>query len=79
MLHQLGHKLLEDNRKEDAIKIFAKNVAEYPDSFMTNDALAEVYLKNGQKKQALKFFKKAVKLNPEYEYGKTQIEKLKNK
>lgn len=46
---------------------------------MTNDALAEVYLKNGQKKQALKFFKKAVKLNPEYEYGKTQIEKLKNK
>lgn len=79
MLHQLGHKLSKENRKEDAIKIFAKNVAEYPDSFLTNDALAEEYLKNGQQEQALEYFKKAVKLNQGYEYGKTMIENLTNK
>lgn len=76
MLHQLGHKLLKDNRIDDAVKIFARNVEEYPGSFMTNDALAEAYLEKGEKESALKYFRKAVKLDPGYEYGKTMIEKL---
>jgi tetratricopeptide (TPR) repeat protein len=79
MLHQLGHKLQNENRLDDAIKVFARNVAEYPDSFLTNDALAEAYLKKGENKPALKYFKIAVKLNPGYDYGKEMITKLSNK
>jgi len=78
MLHQLGHSLLKENRMDDAIKIFLKNVQEYPDSFMANDALAETYLKKGESNLALKYFKKAVKLNPDYEYGRRMIEEIKN-
>ena len=79
MLHQLGHNLLKENRIDDAIKVFAKNVKEYPGSFLANDALAEVYLKKGESKMASKYFKAAIKLNPEYEYGKKKIDELKNK
>ncbi|OFY68088.1 MAG: hypothetical protein A2V64_08665 [Bacteroidetes bacterium RBG_13_43_22] len=78
MLHQLGHSLLKEDRMDDAIKVFLKNVMEYPDSFMANDALAETYLKTGESNLALKYFKKAVKLNPDYEYGRRMIAELKN-
>lgn len=79
MLHQLGHSLLKENKVDDAIKVFRKNVQEYPDSFLTNDALAETYLKKGDNKKAVKYFKIAVRLNPEYDYGKKMIEELENK
>jgi Tfp pilus assembly protein PilF len=46
---------------------------------MANDALAETYLKKGESKMALKYFKIAVKLNPEYEYGRKMIGELINK
>ena len=78
MLHQLGHSLLKENRIDDAIKIFVKNVQEYPESFMVNDALAETYLKKGENKLALKYFKKAVRLNPQYDYGRKMIKEIKN-
>jgi hypothetical protein len=79
MLHQLGHQLLNEGKTDDAIKIFAKNVKEYPGSFLANDALAETYLKNGESKMALKYFRAAVKLNPEYKYGKEKIGEIKHK
>jgi Tfp pilus assembly protein PilF len=79
MLHQLGHNLLKDERIDEAIKVFLKNVEEYPESFLANDALAETYLKNGETRLALKYFKTAVKLNPDYEYGIKMIEELTNK
>jgi Tfp pilus assembly protein PilF len=79
MLHQLGHQLLKENRIDDAIKIFLKNVQEYPGSFLANDALAETYLKKGENKLAYQYFKESVKLNPEYEYGRKMLEELKTK
>jgi len=79
MLHQLGHSLLKENRMDDAIKVFLKNVQEYPDSFMANDAIAEAYLKKGENKLALKYFKTAVRLNPDYDYGRKMIAELENK
>jgi transglutaminase-like putative cysteine protease len=79
MLHDLGHRLLQENRIDDAIIVFRKNVREYPGSFMVNDALAETYLKNEDNKLALKYFKAAVRLNPDYEYGRKIIDELRNK
>ena len=79
MLHQLGHSLLKENRIDDAIKIFRKNVQEYPGSFLANDALAETYMTKGENRLALKYFRVAVNLNPDYEYGRKMIDELKNK
>ena len=79
MLHQLGHNLLKDNRIDEAIKVFEKNVLEYPGSFMVVDALAETYLQKGEDELAVKYFKTAVKLNPDYDYGRKMIEELNRK
>jgi len=79
MLHQLGHSLLKENRIDDAIIVFLKNVKEYPKSFMANDALAETYLKKGENNLAIKYFRAAVKLDPGYDYGRKKIEELKKK
>jgi tetratricopeptide (TPR) repeat protein len=79
MLHQIGSNLYRENKFDDALKVYVLNYKEYPDSFTTNDALAETYLKMGDKKAALKFFKKAVELMPDYEYGMKMIEELKKK
>ncbi len=73
MLHQLGHSLLKEDRIDDAIKVFEKNVQEYPGSFMVNDALAETYLQKGENELAVEYFKTAVELNPEYDYGRQMI------
>ena len=76
MLHQIGSNLFRENKINDALKVYQLNYKEYPNSFTTNDALAETYLKMGEKKGALKFFKKSVELMPDYEYGKKMIEEL---
>jgi len=76
MLHQIGNDLIRENKIDDALKVYILNYKEYPNSFTTNDALAETYLKMGENKAALKFFKKAVELMPDYEYGKKMIEEL---
>ena len=68
-----------DEQLDDAIKVFLKNVHEYPESFMANDALAETYLKKGESKLAFKYFRIAVRHNPDYEYGRKIIEELTNK
>ena len=77
MLHQIGSDLFSENKIDDALKVYLRNYKEYPDSFITNDALAETYLKMGEKKAALEFFKKSVELMPDYEYGKKMVEELK--
>jgi len=77
MLHQIASNLYRENKIDDALKVYLLNYKEYPNSFTTNDALAETYLKIGEKRAALKFFKKAVELMPDYEYGKKMIEELK--
>ena len=79
ILNQLGHKFRSQGKMDEAIAIFRLAVKEFPVSFQVNDSLAETYLLKEEKKPARKYFKIAVKLNPEYEYGKKMIGELKNK
>jgi transglutaminase-like putative cysteine protease len=79
ILNQLGHQFRSQGKMDEAIAIFRLAVKEFPMSFQVNDSLAETYLLKEEKKQALKYFKIAVKLNPDYEYGYKMIEELKHK
>ncbi len=79
ILNQLGHKFRSQGKMDEAIAIFRLAVKEFPMSFQVNDSLAETYLLKEEKESALKYFKTAVKLNPEYEYGKKMVAELKNK
>lgn len=63
-LNRLGYDLLKKSMIDEAIEVFRLNVKSYPQSANVYDSLAEAYLSNGQKDLALKYYKKAVVLDP---------------
>jgi tetratricopeptide (TPR) repeat protein len=77
-LNNLGYKYLSEDKKTEAIEIFKLNAEEYPESWNVFDSLGEAYMKNGDKKLAIKSYKKSIKLNPENTDGEEMLAKLKN-
>jgi CubicO group peptidase (beta-lactamase class C family) len=71
-----GYSLLGKNKTGDAILLFAENVALHPASWNTYDSLGEAYMKNGDKEQAIKNYRKSVELNPKNDNGVAALKKL---
>jgi tetratricopeptide (TPR) repeat protein len=63
-LNSLGYQLLSEKKKEEAIQIFKLNTMVYPSSSNAFDSLAEGYSKNGNKDLAIKYYEKAIELDP---------------
>jgi predicted alpha/beta superfamily hydrolase len=63
-LNAMGYALLNRNDPDKAVKIFKYNIELYPKSYNAHDSLAEAYLTMGDKENAIKYYKLAVKLNP---------------
>ncbi|MEP2058399.1 MAG: S41 family peptidase [Maribacter litoralis] len=66
-LNNLGYQLLNDERVEDAIKIFTLLTLEFPKSYNAYDSLGEAYLKNGNQNLAIKNYEKSLVLNAKNE------------
>ncbi len=64
-LNTYGYTLLNENRFKEAIEIFTLNVKRHPDSWNVYDSLGEGHDKAGDKKSALKNYKKALSMAPE--------------
>jgi len=77
-LNNLGYKLLQTDKNTEAIEIFKLNTKEYPESWNVYDSLGEAYMKNGDKKLAIKNYKKSIKLNPDNSGGEEMLAKLKS-
>ncbi len=73
-LNRVGYWLLRKNRTKDAVKIFQLMVKEFSKAWYAYDSLGEGYMKDGNKKKAIKNYKKSLKLNPK---NKNAIQKLK--
>jgi tetratricopeptide (TPR) repeat protein len=78
-INEVGYKLLEEKKFEDAIDIFKKNVKLYPKSSNVYDSLGEAYMKNGDKELAIKNYQMSLELDPKNNNAKEMIEKLKEK
>jgi len=78
-INEVGYKLLEEKKFEDAIDIFKKNVKLYPKSSNVYDSLGEAHMKNGDKELAIKNYKMSLELDPKNNNAKEMIEKLKEK
>ncbi|MNS32567.1 Acyl-coenzyme A:6-aminopenicillanic acid acyl-transferase [compost metagenome] len=63
-IEQLGYQLLDSNKVADAISLLTVNLQYYPNSEKANAALANAYLKDGNKVEANKCYKKALDINP---------------
>jgi 3-oxoadipate enol-lactonase len=75
-LNQAGYRYLQKGNVKEAIELFKLNVLAYPDSWNTYDSLAEAYMADGNKKLAIHYYEKSLKLNPENANAVNQIEKL---
>ena len=63
-LNRLGYNLINQKKLDDAIKIFHLNVQLFPNDANIQDSLAEGYKVKGDKKRAIKEYKKVFAKNP---------------
>jgi tetratricopeptide (TPR) repeat protein len=75
-LNRLGYELLRARRLDDAVAVFEKNAAAFPESGNAHDSLGEGHLARGDKASALACYKKAVELDPKNENAKKIIAEL---
>ena len=59
-VNQTGYGLLAQNKLDEAIAVFQKNVKDHPDSWNAYDSLAEAYGLKGDKAQAAANYRKAL-------------------
>jgi CubicO group peptidase (beta-lactamase class C family) len=76
-LNSLGYHLLYGGMEQDGVKIFEKNVEEYPQSSNVYDSLGEAYMKTGQKDLAIQNYEKSLQLNPKNDNAVRQLKQLK--
>jgi tetratricopeptide (TPR) repeat protein len=77
-LNVLGYELLQAGKNKEAIEIFKLNCEQYPKSSNVYDSLGEGYMLDGDKKNAIKFYEKSLKLNPDNENAKKMLESLRS-
>jgi CubicO group peptidase (beta-lactamase class C family) len=76
VLNALGYEALRSGRTEDAIRLFERNVREFPESSNVYDSLAEAYATAGKKDLAIQNYEKSLQLDPKNDNAKEQLKKL---
>lgn len=61
-----GYILINQNKKAEALEIFRLNTVLYPENANAFDSLAETYGALGNMDLAVKYYRKALKVNPDY-------------
>lgn len=61
-INAYGYQLLGQQKLDEAIAAFEKNVKDHPDSWNTYDSLAEAYALKGDRKKALEYYTKAMNM-----------------
>lgn len=72
-VNSLGYRLLPLDRKK-AIELFEFNVQSYPKSANVYDSLAEAYMADGRHDLAIKYYEKALEVDPNYPNAKAAAE-----
>ena len=78
ILNGIGYEYFRAGKFDDAIRIFQKNVQEYPESSNVYDSLGEAYAAAGKKELAIENYEKSVKMNPKNQNGIDHLKKLKD-
>jgi hypothetical protein len=73
---EIGRSWIDKGNYNAAIGVYLIKVKLSPDSWNAYEELADAYMKNNQNDLALINYEKSVKLNPDNEEGKKQIERL---
>jgi CubicO group peptidase (beta-lactamase class C family) len=75
----LGNQLFTLRKYDEARIIFENNVVEFPDKSLVLISLAKTYQELGKFQDAIKWYKKTLAVNPEFEEAKNRIKELEQK
>jgi CubicO group peptidase (beta-lactamase class C family) len=75
-LNLFGYGLLQEHALDNAIAIFELNIKLFPDEANSYDSLGDGYLQKGDKESAIKAFKKALEIDPDFSSSKEKLEIL---
>lgn len=74
--NDLGYRLLGDQRIDEALAVFKLVAREFPKSANAYDSLGEAYLLAGDRKRAIKSYRKSLKLNPNNRGAQEKLKEL---
>ncbi len=74
--NDLGYAALSQEETDEAIRAFQLNTFLYPEVGNAWDSLAEAYVKSGDREKAIKYFQKALALNPRNENARKMLKEL---
>jgi len=78
VLNMIGYRVfMQSDKAAEAVKVFARNVQEYPESSNVYDSLAEAYAAVGKKELAIENYEKSLAMDPKNEHAKEELKKLK--
>jgi hypothetical protein len=75
-VNSLGYQLLQADKRKQAIRIFQLNVEAYPQSGNTWDSLAEAYMDDSNKAQAIANYQRSLQINPRNSNAVKMLQKL---
>lgn len=78
-INTLGYRFLRDNKFEEAKELFKINIALYPKSSNVYDSMGDVFYSQNDTLNAIKYYKKALAINPENRSSKRRLETLTEK
>lgn len=77
VMNNIGYQYLRSDAKK-AVSYFKLNVKNYPTSSNAFDSLGEAYMRSGDKKKALKSYKKSFELDTENKHALKMMQQLKS-
>lgn len=66
-INRMGYDLLGQGKHREAIEAFTLNTETFPESANTYDSLAEAYLESGDRETAIRFYRQAIAVDPDFE------------
>jgi predicted alpha/beta superfamily hydrolase len=75
--NRIGYMELKKGNVDKAIEIFEMNVGEFPNSANVYDSLAEAYFEKGDVERALRYYERALELDPGNRNAGEMIDRLK--
>ena len=69
---------MTQDKNDDALKVFKLNTELYPNSSNVFDSYGECLLKIGEKKNAIKAYRKSLKMNPKNKNAERVLSEIEN-
>ena len=77
ILFEVGRRLMEEKKADEALALYQFYTKSFPNIIVAWNDLGDVYESKGNKEEAIKCYKQALKIKPDNQRAKENLEKLK--